>query len=571
MTNNIRISRKLKISGTSSRDETKISSFLRRTIVLISRIGASEKTIAAALGRAAFIHHASKGPDNSKGSNPCDDIEKSRLSSQTDIPGSSGLVTPENLEEAGNRVQKALAEVPDLDIVCASLLLCSPLDPDFVATCFLRLGVPAKSMLAHPARSLADLLDTFGENPFTCEFKYDGMRTQIHCDETGHYWLYSRHFENVTLRYPDVISMISRSRLPDCRSFVIDGEIVAVESGGNKLRLLPLQALATRPKKGFSDAEKESGKIVSVCLFLFDLMYLNGVSYLSSELRHRRTLLKEKFREIPDHIQYAQTLDIQVPSRSSRTPLESKATSSIDYVTSDGVAKDEDGLTATEDSDLTGIQDLILSHFQSSITSGCEGLMAKSLGGGTAGYEPGERGKGWLKLKKDYVQGMADTIDVVPIGAWRGMGRKVNWYSPILLAVWDPDTETLQTLCKCMSGFSDAFYKDFKERMASHTLPAPRPYYRSSLAPSVWFDAVEVWEIAGADLTVSPVHTAGMGMVQADRGIGLRFPRFLRVREDKKMEDATTTGSIFRMFRGQSQRNGDGRPKEELEVDSDGL
>lgn len=70
-----------------------------------------------------------------------------------------------------------------------------------------------------------------------------------------------------------------------------------------------------------------------------------------------------------------------------------------------------------------------------------------------------KRTSAWLKLKKDYVAGLGDSLDLVPIGAWHGNGRKAQWWSPILLAVWDPDLEKLVAVCKCMSGFSDAFYK----------------------------------------------------------------------------------------------------------------
>lgn len=70
-----------------------------------------------------------------------------------------------------------------------------------------------------------------------------------------------------------------------------------------------------------------------------------------------------------------------------------------------------------------------------------------------------KRTSAWLKLKKDYVAGLGDSLDLVPIGAWHGNGRKAQWWSPVLLAVWDPNMEKLVAVCKCMSGFSDAFYK----------------------------------------------------------------------------------------------------------------
>jgi DNA ligase-1 len=69
-----------------------------------------------------------------------------------------------------------------------------------------------------------------------------------------------------------------------------------------------------------------------------------------------------------------------------------------------------------------------------------------------ATYEPDKRTSAWLKLKKDYVNGLGDSLDLVPIGAWHGNGRKAQWWSPILLGVWDPDAGQFVGVCKCMSG-----------------------------------------------------------------------------------------------------------------------
>jgi DNA ligase-1 len=74
-----------------------------------------------------------------------------------------------------------------------------------------------------------------------------------------------------------------------------------------------------------------------------------------------------------------------------------------------------------------------------------------------AGYEPDKRTTAWLKLKKDYVTGIGDTLDLIPIGAWHGNGRKVQWWSPILLALWDPGRGLPVAVCKCMSGTVSPF------------------------------------------------------------------------------------------------------------------
>eukprot|EP00899_Mesostigma_viride_P009391 jgi/Mesvir1/18453/Mv14307-RA.1 len=208
-------------------------------------------------------------------------------------------------------------------------------------------------------------------------------------------------------------------------------------------------------------------------------------------------------------------------------------------------------------------EEVVRSFFQQALACGCEGLVAKALDDGASTYEPARRCSHWLKLKKDYVldkrgldvHGMSDSVDLVPIGAWWGNGRKAGWFSPFLCAVYDPDTEEFQSLCRVMSGFSDAFYKEATAFYKERIVPARKSYVRTGEDCAVWFEPCQVWEIRGADLTLSPVHQAAHGLVHESRGIGMRFPRFIRARPDKAPEDATTAASVAEMFRKQRGGN----------------
>lgn len=137
------------------------------------------------------------------------------------------------------------------------------------------------------------------------------------------------------------------------------------------------------------------------------------------------------------------------------------------------------------------------------------------------------------------------------------VSRKAGWFSPWLMAVHDSETGELQSLCRVMSGFSDAFYKEATARFQKKSLPSAPSYYVTGEQCSVWFEADEVWEIRGAELTISPVHAAAAGEVAAGggRGLALRFPRFLRRREDKALEDATSPADIALMFQQQANRS----------------
>merc|ERR1719327_1528020 len=146
-------------------------------------------------------------------------------------------------------------------------------------------------------------------------------------------------------------------------------------------------------------------------------------------------------------------------------------------------------------------EEKVQAFLDSSIEGSCEGLMLKTLAE-NASYEPSKRSLNWLKLKKDYMDDLADSIDVVPIGGWYGKGKRTGTYGAFLLAVYNPEDEEFQTVCKAGTGFSDEDLTTHYEVFKSHVISAPESNYNvhEKMAPDVWFEPCQVWEIRAADL-----------------------------------------------------------------------
>ncbi|KAJ3022601.1 tRNA ligase [Thoreauomyces humboldtii] len=408
------------------------------------------------------------------------------------------------LAEAASTLKHVYNELPNYDEIVPALLKHGIKDlPDH---CKLRPGVPLKPMLAHPTKSLTDVLNRFEKVTFTCEYKYDGERAQIHLMEDGTTHIYSRNSENLSPKYPDIIGSLKQVFGPDVNSFVMDCEAVAWDRV--KQCILPFQVLSTRKRKDVQTVDIE----VQVCVFAFDLLYLNGEALTTKTLKFRREMLYKHFKEVPGIFSLAKHM---------------------------------------ESSNVEEIQTFL----DLAVEGNCEGLMVKTLEH-EASYEPSKRSRNWLKVKKDYLSGLGDTFDLVVIGGYIGRGKRTGVYGGYLLACYDDDREEYQSICKLGTGFSDEDLAAHTKSLNESKIDGPRSYYNWSdtpnLRPDVWFDPVQVWEIKAADLSISPVHKASMGLVDPNKGISLRFPRFIRIRDDKKPEDATNSTQVADFYRSQA-------------------
>ncbi|XP_061695754.1 DNA ligase 1 isoform X2 [Syngnathoides biaculeatus] len=462
--------------------------YIVRSLVGKLRIGLAEQSVLSALSQAVCLTTPEKG------------------NSPAVIDAGKGMTTESRrawIEEKSLILKQTYCEMPNYDILIP-VLLKEGID-QLPNHCKLTPGVPLRPMLAHPTKGVGEVMKRFDEAAFTCEYKYDGERAQIHILESGEVQIFSRNQEDNTSKYPDIISRIPKVKKDSVVSCVLDSEAVAWDR--EKKQIQPFQVLTTRKRK---DVDASDIK-VQVCVYAFDLLYLNGESLVRQPLCRRRALLRESFAEVEGEFLFARYLD----------------------------------------SDNT---ETIAEFLEQSVRDSCEGLMVKTLEK-DATYEIAKRSHNWLKLKKDYLEGVGDTVDLCVIGAYLGKGKRTGTYGGFLLACYDEDNEEFQSVCKIGTGFKDEDLEQHHKFLKEHILPKPRPYYRvdQSAEPDVWLDAVQVWEVKCADLSLSPVYKAATGLVDPEKGISLRFPRFLRIRDDKKPEDSTSGAQIADLYKKQQQ------------------
>ncbi|CAJ0748097.1 5388_t:CDS:10, partial [Entrophospora sp. SA101] len=368
-------------------------------------------------------------------------------------PGYEKLPTPTKIQllaDAPIIVKAVYSEIPSYDIMVPILLKHGI--QGLEEHCKLTPGIPLKPMLAFPTKSITEVLDRVEGHKFTCEFKYDG--------------------EHNSVKFPDIIEKLSKFVKHGIKSFILDCEVVAWDL--EKDCLLPFQVLSTRKRKDVKGSDIK----VKVCLFAFDLLYLNGESLLKKPLIERRELLYNSFQEIKGEFAFAHEI----------------------------IA------TNTEE---------IQSFLDESVKNNCEGT--------------------------------GDSLDLVVIGADYGRGKRTNFYGTFLLACFDPDNEEYQTICKLGTGFSDADLETHYKFLKEHEIEGAKSYYNYDKAtkPDVWFEPCQVWEIKAADISKSPIYKAAIGQADPSKGVSLRFPRFVRIRTDKKPEEATTNDQVADMYNSQ--------------------
>ncbi|OGG04176.1 hypothetical protein A2Z33_03405 [Candidatus Gottesmanbacteria bacterium RBG_16_52_11] len=331
------------------------------------------------------------------------------------------------------------------------------------------------------------------------EPKYDGVRCQIHFSKLPNAKFrvqsYSRNLENTTDMWPE-LSSIGRQIRAD--AVILDSEAVGIDPETG--RTIPFQETTTRKRK--HDIDLFSSQ-VPVRFYVFDILYKDGSELIKKPLRDRRKILEGTVRP-------GETLVV--------TP----------HIITKSVRS------------LTGFH-----HVQ--LKAGFEGAMVKKW---DSQYEPGRRGYNWVKFKETEGKTgkLTDTIDSVVMGYYLGKGKRTGFGIGAFLA-GIRSGDGFVTVTKVGTGVSDELWKELHRRIGAFRSHVQPKHYRKvpkQLVPDVWAEPRLVVEIAGDDLTRSPLHGAGFAV---------RFPRLVRIRTDKSPHQATSVDEVARMYRNQGNGN----------------
>ena len=359
---------------------------------------------------------------------------------------------------------------------------------------------PIRPMLADRVKSEKEAVEKMPD-VFAAEYKLDGERVQIH-KHANKIILFSRRLENITKYYPDIVENIGKSL--NVNEGIFEAEIVPINE--NTGEFLPFQELMHRRRKYKLE---QAVSQYPITVNFFDVLYFDKKNCLDSPYSERRKILEQSVDE-------------------------------------NKLAKLVPVLFAKNKND---VQDFL----ENSINAGCEGLMLKTL---TAPYRAGTRGSNWLKLKREYQNELGDSLDLVVIGAYFGRGRRTGLYGTLLLGTYNPEKDNFPSICKVGTGFTDESLDQLFQILSNKVTLKKNSRIVSEMEADVWFEPELVLEIVASEITLSPIHKTGLGLIRKDTGFALRFPKFTgKIRYEKAIEDASTDEEVLTLYKGQSKTN----------------
>jgi len=379
----------------------------------------------------------------------------------------------------------------------------------------MKLFHPLGFMLASPVETVEEALQRFSDEvggeaaiikEAQLEDKYDGVRAQVHCgsqEQPGRVAIFSRSREDMTPSFPELVEAFSSFEQP----LILDGEILAWSRAVD--RALPFASLQGR--LGRKRVTAQMREATPVVFMAFDLLYAKGEMTMEKPLLERRQALEELVRR-----EQPRTIVGSRLSSGQQTEL------NFEPGTADGFAR----LVLAPAVQLQSVAQLEQAYVDAR-ARGNEGVMLKAR---HSVYQPGRRGLAWLKLKRELA-----TLDVVVTAAEYGHGRRAGWLSDYTFAV--QDGEVLRNVGKAYSGVTDAEIARLTQFFLEHTV---EDFGRiRAVEPLV------VLEVAFNNVMRSDRH---------DSGFALRFPRILRIRDDKPVSEIDTLERVAEIYQSQPDK-----------------
>jgi len=355
-----------------------------------------------------------------------------------------------------------------------------------------KVGYPLLPMLAARLKSPAEMIKKMGR--VFVEPKFDGLRIQLHYKSTGFEGgskvkAFTRKPNEVSWMFPELADL---GKYLKAKEVILDSEAIGVDE--TRKALANFQTTMTRRRKHDID---EVSKKVSIKFNVFDIMYLDGKGFISTPYKERRKILE-------------------------KTVKNGKLIQIVDF-------------EETEDPDR--IDELM----KQELGDGLEGVMVKKA---DASYVAGRTGYRWVKMKEKESQKakLADTLDCIVMGYYKGRGKRVGFgVGGFLVGV--RDRGKINTLTKIGTGLSDVQFKELKSRLKElETIHKPSNYGEvdKTILPDVWVEPGLVTEIAADEITKSD---------KSSSGYSLRFPRLVKFRDDKTWRSATSIGEVNKLFK----------------------
>ncbi len=330
----------------------------------------------------------------------------------------------------------------------------------------IQIGKPIQVMLGEKAETMKEVFDKFGK--LAVEFKYDGMRAQIH-KKNNSIWIFTRRLENVTKQFPDLVDLCKKCLgVDEC---IVEGEVLGVDP--HTRSPLPFQILSQRIHRKY-DIEKTL-KEIPIQMNVFDVVYIGGEMLLEKPFKERRKLLEKIVKQIPEEFKIASQIITDNPKEAE-------------------------------------------TFYKKAIKENQEGIFLKVL---DSKYVFGRHVDGWYKIKPD-----VETLDLVIIGATWGTGKRTGAIGSFILGCRDEETNNFLECGMLGTGVKEKKGKEDDVTLKELT-KLLRPHIISEKGTEIKIRPKIIISVSYQEIQKSPNYESGFALrfprfifLREDKGLG---------------------------------------------------